>query len=346
MQLCEANGPYTSIAIIPKIGSPIAIVHGLLEGVVRQTDSVADLRVYYEEGEEQPYVDMAVRALEDLNLAKRSIAIELGKGHPADPKMGMPLNDFLRIKEKLPEAKFVDGSSILRTMRMTKSDEEIACIRRSADIVTETFRDCFGMMKEGMSEPEVVSICNRLVSQKGGRPVWTLAKCGPGEKVLLPRPDSRLKRDRILFLDLGVTFDGYHADFNRMAVVGKASASKKRKCQLIAEITRETLRSVKPGIRACDVVDTCRSQFKRLGLEPAPGIVSPNRIGHGMGLTLTEAPAIATYDKTVLGKGVTFCLEPAIWTEDGYFITEQDVAVTDDGCEVLSKADDGLYEIL
>jgi Xaa-Pro dipeptidase len=191
----------------------------------------------------------------------------------------------------------------------------------------------------------VVSICNSLVSERGGRPVWTLAKCGPETSVLLPRDKVTLQRGKLLFLDLGVVVDGYHADFNRMAVVGKASESQSKKCDTIAEITRATLAEVKAGVKACEVVDICRAHFKKHGLEPPPGLVSPDRIGHGMGLTLTEAPAIASYDKTVLREGMTFCLEPAIWTEDGYYITEQDVVVSKEYCAVLSKADDGLYEI-
>ena len=54
--------------------------------------------------------------------------------------------------------------------------------------------------------------------------------------------------------------------------------------------------------------------------------------------------SIASYDKTILEKDITFCLEPAIWIEDGFYVTEQDVAVTENGCEILSKAADALYD--
>lgn len=349
MQFSEAIA-YPSIVIVPRVAQPILIVHDVFEGVLGQVNAIRDIRTYYEKGreEEQPYIEMIVKALTELGSSSSSVGIELGAGYTTDPKIGMPIRSYLAIKERLPNAKFVDGSEVLRNVRMVKSKEELACIRKASEAIDKTFQVCFETIKEGMTETEVVSVCNRIISENGARPVWTLAQCSDYQKVLSPRPDVRLEKGRLLFLDLGATFAGYQSDFNRMAIVGKASTAQRKTCEAIAAVTMATARSVKPGIRACDLTNICGSEYARLGAKPPPGLsgYGPNRkIGHGIGLELSEAPQITTYDTTVLQTGMTFCIEPEIATADGAYVTEQVVAVTENGYEIISKADDQLYEI-
>jgi len=139
---------YASVIVVPKTGKPILIVHDVFEGVLRQAKAIDDVRVYYERGreEEQPYVEMTVQALKDLGCSKGSIGVELGAGFTTDPKLGMPLMNYLRIKERLPDAKFVDGSEILRILRMIKSNHEINCIRRACEATDKTFAACFEIL--------------------------------------------------------------------------------------------------------------------------------------------------------------------------------------------------------
>jgi len=349
MQFSEAIA-YPSIVIVPKAGQPILIVHDVFEGVLGQANAIRDIRKYYEKGqeEEQPYVEMIVKAVKELGSSSGTLAVELGAGYTTDPKLGMPIRGYLAIKDKLTNAKFVDNSEILRNVRMVKSNEELACIKKASEAIDKTFQICFETINEGITETEVVDVCNRIISENGARPIWTLAQCSDYHKVLSPRADIRLEKGKLLFLDLGAAFAGYQSDFNRMAVVGKASQAQKKSCQTIADITMATAQSVKPGIRACDLTNICGSEYARLGLKPPPGLsgYGPNRkIGHGIGLQLSEAPQITTYDRTVLQPGMTFCIEPEIVTAGGPYVTEQVVAVTEDGYEIISKADDQLYEI-
>lgn len=338
---------YASVVVVPKAGRPMLIVHDVFKDVLYQARSISDVRVYYERGpdEEQPYVGMAVQALKDLECSKGAIGIELGCGYMTDPKLGMPLANLLRIEQELPDAKFVDCSEILRIVRMTKSKVEIEHIRKATEAIDKTFDVCFETISPGMSETEIVSICNKTISENGARPVWTLATCNP-EAILLPRPEVRLRKGMLLFLDLGATYAGYHADMNRMAVAGRPSVEQLKTCENIAAITRATIKSIKPGIRASDTLEICRKEYQKVGLKvpvvhESTGYGPHRKIGHGIGLTLSEAPQLTWYDETVIEPGMTLCVEPHIRR----YTTEQIVAVTDDGSETLSKADDRLYQV-
>jgi Xaa-Pro aminopeptidase len=340
---------YPSIVIITRTHGSLLVAHDVFIGVLQQSGAIENVRSYYEKGrdEVQDYVGLTVQAIKDLGVSKGRLGIELGSGYTTDPKIGMPLKNFLAIQKSLPEAKFIDGSDILRTLRMIKSEHEIEYIRKATEAVDKTFQICFETIKPGMSESEVASVSNRIISEQGARPAWTLAISSP-LGIYSPRPNVKLDKGKLLFLDLGATYAGYHTDFNRMAIVGEATENQSKTCANIAKITRATVESVKPGIRACDLVDICKSQYPIMGVNPPPGPsgYGPHRkIGHGIGLTLSEAPQITTYEKTTLQPGMVFCIEPPITTTEGFYVTEQVVAVTDDRYEVLSKANDQLYEI-
>jgi Xaa-Pro aminopeptidase len=165
-----------------------------------------------------------------------------------------------------------------------------------------------------------------------------------------PRPDAKVTAGKLLFLDLGATYSGYNTDFNRMAVAGRPTQKQQKACDDVVKITRGTIESVRPGIRASDIVLACREEYEKVGLTPSAGHQAhgygPHRkIGHGIGLTLSEGPQITTYDETILQPGMTFCLEPPVTTDQGFVVGEQVVLVTDNGHEVLSKADDRLYQL-
>jgi Xaa-Pro aminopeptidase len=255
----------------------------------------------------------------------------------------MPLGNFLAIQEGLPRAEFTDGSEVLRRLRMIKSDAEIEMIRQATEAIDRTFEVCFEEIEAGMTEQEVVDVCNRLVSENGARPVWTLASSAPG--AILPQPDEPLEEGDTVFLDIGATVGGYHSDYNRMATVGEPSDTQRERCGTIAEITQTLVETIEPDATPADVVEKCFDEFDRRDLEGPPGTASPTKIGHSIGLTLSEAPQVTGYDRTPLEPGMVLCLEPALIADDGIYITEEIAVVTEDGAEVISGVDTGLYQI-
>lgn len=337
---------FPTIVVVPAEGEPTIVVQHLFKKVVEQTiGTLCELRTYYETGpeEEQPYVDMVVDCLEELGVAGGTIGVELGAGETTDPKIGMPVRNFRAIQRRLPNADFVDGSGVLRRLRMVKSDAEIEHIEAATEAIDQTFEACFEEFEPGMSEQEIVSVCNRLISEAGARPVWTLACTSPFE--ILPRADVTLDRGDTLFLDLGATVGSYHSDYNRMAVVGEPSDAQREHTREIAAITNSLAEYVEPGRTPAEIVDRCEDEFERRNLGRQLGLTSRTKIGHSIGLTLSEAPQLAGYDTTTLEPGMLLCIEPAITTEEAFYMAEQIVLVTENGSRVLSGADPGLYQI-
>jgi Xaa-Pro aminopeptidase len=102
---------------------------------------------------------------------------------------------------------------------------------------------------------------------------------------------------------------------------------------------------VTPGRPVSEIAAYCNDAIARLGI-PLTSSVSglAGRAGHGLGLSTTEPPSLALDDPAVLDAGMVVTIEPGFATEFGMFHVEQNVAVTDDGPDVLSTAPWELHE--
>jgi Xaa-Pro aminopeptidase len=138
----------------------------------------------------------------------------------------------------------------------------------------------------------------------------------------------------MLWLDAGAVFNTYWADFSRAGVVGGPSPEQLAMQQVVCDLTRRGVEMVRPGMPVAEIARVCYAGMEKLGL---PTNVA-GRIGHGVGLHITEPPHVATYDPTILQSGMVITVEPGIIADYGAFHVEQNVLVTADGYELLSIA--------
>ena len=82
------------------------------------------------------------------------------------------------------------------------------------------------------------------------------------------------------------------------------------------------------------VVEAVSSVLVAAGLRP----LDSGRIGHGLGLQSTEPPDVSLSDQTNLQPGMVITVEPAIIRDDGIFQVEQNIAVTDQGYDLLTHS--------
>jgi Xaa-Pro dipeptidase len=288
---------------------------------------VEDRRIYPEVPfNREPRVDWGIReVLQERGLARSVIGIELGN----EPRLGLAVADFDRLREELPAARWVDSSAVVWACRMIKSEWEIDKLRKACDIGGRAFKRLFEELRVGMTQAEVqrriVTLYLELGADLDSGPPLAMGASGPG---------GAFRAGDILYLDGGCSVNGYKMDFTRRAVFGAPSERQRAEHDGMWDITWQVIERMKPGIATAEIFEfsqslVARTQWRNYSDHPS------KRIGHGIGL-VNEPPYLNAFDAHVLAPGMSITPEPKIETAEGLLNAEEHVIVRDGGCEVIS----------
>jgi Xaa-Pro aminopeptidase len=319
------------IALLPREGPPALVIPEFLAQEARDQSWIE--LVYPSTAVGEAPVATIAAALRDLDLANATIGAELGY----EQRLGISYRDFERLREAVPEACFVDASEAIWALRMRKSAAEIHCLREACRVTDRALERLFAELRPGMTERDSARRLGQLLLAEGADRVgWIMMTSGRGQY----HRTFGVPRDRVpepgdmVWLDVSAIVNGYGADFNRAAIIGGPSPAQAALQAAVHEATMAGIGVVRPGVAIQAVVEAVSDALARSGLQR----LDAGRIGHGLGLQSSEPRDVALSDATVLAPGMVFTVEPAIVREDGIYQVEQNVVVTESGCEILSRS--------
>ncbi|HET6781793.1 MAG TPA: Xaa-Pro peptidase family protein [bacterium] len=248
----------------------------------------------------------------------------------------MRADALLHLQRLWPDADYVVASDILGPLRMRKSAEEIALLKRAAATADRAFEAAVAASRSGASETELSQAAVGGFHAAGASE-GTSSIVGSGPNSAFPHHHTSARRieagEPVLF-DLGSKLDGYWSDLTRMAYLGKPAARYTEIHRIVDFAVRAALAVIKPGARIRDVDLAARDVIKTAGYEQ----YFTHRTGHGIGLSVHELPSITHTNDVPLEAGMTFSVEPGIYLSGEFGVRlEEIVAVTATGHEVLSR---------
>lgn len=327
--------------VLPRVGEPVAIVPTCHLLCMHETSWISDIRTWQAPRPADDGISLLVEAVKAIEGQFARVGAELGP----ETRLGMPVGDFLRVQELLEPTKIVDGQGILRAIRMVKSPAEVDRIRHIAEIVSDAFEAMPNAIAVGEIEREVCRKLQADIIRRGAEKIpYLVAASGPGgyESSIMDPSDRVLRRGDLLFIDTGSTFDGYFCDYDRHFAFDEPIDEAKRAHDLVYRATDAGIAGVRPGCRARDV---WRAMAEVLASAGTPGSIV-GRMGHGLGLALTEPPSIHPADETELAPGMVLTIEPSVLYRlpdappnagPKLMLHEENVVITDDGCQLLSR---------
>jgi Xaa-Pro aminopeptidase len=231
-------------------------------------------------------------------------------------------------------------TDVIEQSRVIKDDEEIATLRASAAALKPVLEAAIAAVRAGVTERDVAAAIETALRAAGyERPAFdTIVASGPNAALPHHRAGNRmLARGDLVVLDFGGVLDGYCSDLTRTVAVGPPDAEARRVHAAVLDAQHAAIAAVRPGVEASAVDAAARTILEDRGLGQAFG----HGTGHGLGLDIHEQPRITRprpdVPASVLQAGMVFTVEPGAYLAGwGGVRIEDDVLVTENGCEVLT----------
>ncbi|MDA1183715.1 MAG: Xaa-Pro peptidase family protein [Acidobacteria bacterium] len=241
---------------------------------------------------------------------------------------------------------FTATESIVEDARVVKDSFEIATLRDAAARLTGVARSALDAVRAGETEWAVAGTIDAAIRDAGyERPAFdTIVASGPNAARPHHHPGDRVLADGdLVVLDFGGVLNGYCCDLTRMASVGAPSSDARRLYDAVYDAHQAAIAAVRPGVESTAVDAAARSLLDSRGLGAAFG----HSTGHGLGLDVHELPRIARARADAAGvrlePGMVFTIEPGAYVPGvGGVRIEDDVLVTETGCDVLTAVPHGL----
>lgn len=248
-------------------------------------------------------------------------------------------------KKDFPDLEFVSTTGIIENLRKRKTPEEIAYIRKAAQLADRGFEYILPFIKPGVREIEVALELEYFLRKQGSEGLAFGTTVASGERSAMPHGGASeriIQSGELVTLDFGCVVGGYCSDMTRTVAVGQVSAELQRIYQAVLEAQMLALEAVAPGKKGQELDALARDHLNQRGY----GEHFTHGLGHGVGLFIHEAPGLGQTSEDVLEAGYIVTIEPGVYIPQlGGCRIEDLVLVTEQGHEVLSKSPKHLIEL-
>lgn len=252
-------------------------------------------------------------------------------------------------------------------MIIVKSPREITMMREAGRMVAKTLDYLGSLIKVGVTTQALDDAASQMIASfsakasfkgYGGYPASICASVNDTLIHGIPSSKVVLKDGDIIKIDIGIQYNGYHADAARTYLVGNVD----NRIQKLVEVTTasffEAFKVIRPGIQVGDLSHAIQTYVERHGYS-----LPEDYTGHGVGQNLHEDPQIPNFGRSgtgpILKKGMTLAIEPMVnlgkkqtkvladgWTvktSDGSWCAhyENTIVITDTGAEILTLEQGG-----
>lgn len=311
--------------IVPASGKPVAVIPSIGAALMGQT-WIDDIRTWSSPDLKDDGISLLADTLNELVPGG-----QIGIPDRHETHLRMPLRDLRRLGRKV---KLATDFGIIRQLRMVKSPAEIAKIATACQIAGRAFARVPEIAAEGVPLDTVFRRFQMLCLEEGAD--WVPYVAGGAAQggyadVISPASEAPLARGDVLMLDTGLVRDGYFSDFDRNWSVGPASVAVRDAHARLIEASDAAFEIARPGRTAADLFHEMNTVLTR----DAEG-TDAGRLGHGLGMSLTEWPSLIPSDHTVLEPGMVLTLEPGIAVGDKIIVHEENIVITEGAPEFLS----------
>jgi Xaa-Pro aminopeptidase len=343
-----ATNGYPATVVFPRDERMTVIGQGPLKAVTEYAESGDPLRRGVARFMGSPsYVAAGYSMAYDTELAGQALAPYAGGtiGLVAPGGIGFSLIEGLR-QGPCAGARWLDASELVDAIKAVKSDEEIALLRRTAQMQDACWSELLRQVRPGMREIEAAGIAEQFGRAMGSE--QGLFMCGSAP-LGTPSPfANRHQQNRVLAA--GDHFSlliessgpgGMYTELGRTLVLGKASAQMKEELEIVKAARRFTLERLRPGMSGPELWEAYNS-FMRFRGRP-----EEKRLHcHGQGYDMVERPLMRHDETMKLGERMVLACHPTYATATTFSWLCDDYLVNANGLpERLHETAEVIFEV-
>lgn len=333
-------------ALVVPVDGEITFLAPLLEKdhVPLETRLIEDVKTYVDYPGERPPIEHFAEFLTEMGLDKKRVGTDNKSGAPRMwSYTGAPITKYLL------DMKFVDMEDLVPSMRLVKSEKEIALMTESCKWANLAMSFLQEYTSNGLWDVEVELAASRETSSIMKRtlgpdyaprrsiyPVTLCFRGQIGDMSAIPHAMATkrfIKKGDVVIGEVGADIGGYSCELERTMLVGKPTPKQKRYFDAMIKAQSAAFNIMKAGIKCSEVDKATQSVFKKTGLLD----LVKHHTGHGLGLEGHEPPWLDVGNEEPLKAGMIVSCEPGIY-ETGFagFRHSDTLLVTGDGAEVLT----------
>jgi len=318
--------------LIPSNEKPKAIIPTIGESGMRRT-WLDDIQTWISPNPKDDGISLLLSTIKSLTKKHKCLGVPKSQ----ESVLRMPLDDYENLVKSLDGIEIKDANKILRQVRLIKSTAEIEKIKHICQLTSQGFKDLNHLLKAGESEHENCKRFKQHLLSLGvdDTPYMVAGSGKDGYGSIIMGPGDKIIEEGDLFIvDTGSVFDSYFCDFDRNYAFGFICDEAKKAYQVVFDATDAGFNAAQVGNTTSDVYHAMNNVMQKGG---ALGN-SVGRLGHGLGLQLTEWPSNTATDNTTLEPGVILTLEPGMEYLPGKeMVHEENIVITENGPEWLTQ---------
>ncbi|MDB5923012.1 MAG: hypothetical protein JWN13_1948 [Betaproteobacteria bacterium] len=316
MDLTDSTRPV--MLVWPRKGKPRIVTNTTAAGLVKRDGWIDDIVLYeaYVESPQQKLVD----ALNDMNLSAAKVGFE---------RDYISAQHWEAIRKAAPKLDMVDCTAFMDRVRWIKTDEEVALIRRAADLLDDAFLETFRRIRPGDTERKIhadlMGTCLRLGFEWAHGILNAFTNTVPygGESDFVVEEGDGIRTDYVAYLH------SYPGHQSRTVIVRTPTPEQRRDYAIHIDIHRKTIERCRAGARVHDLWQYTMSEYEKAGW-PHHHML----IGHSVGTWWhQQEPILRRNSEVKLEKGMVLALEPHV---NHWHV--QDMILVTDGAPLLLSA--------
>jgi Xaa-Pro aminopeptidase len=326
-------------AVIPLEGDPILCSGQACHEWSRYKSKLKDVRILPEVGEvsgveydiegQLDFEDLFREMKDKYNIRKIGIIGDLI----------FPFEIYKKLEKVFPDTQKMSAEMLMYEMRMQKSENELACIKKAGEIISESFAFAVDRLKPGVTELDIQADIEGQMLRLGAEAYCNsfspMIPSGPENSNLCMNRNTlrRVKEGEIIDLQAGTLYEGYNGVMCTPVVLGKIPDEIRKAVNVAYNAMKVVVDKMRPGAVSTELYIVYSDFLQKEGYRQ----FSPYGSVHSLGMLECETPFFSAHRDVEMLENMVIAIDVYFkglpW---GSFRIEDTFIIRKDGAELAT----------